>query len=424
MTLRVAAAHIDISPNRPAILAGSGGLIPSTGIRGSLEANAIAFQSSENRYAVILTLDTLFVGPVVERSLEDHFSKVHGHDSRDLLVLASHTHYAPAIDETKPELGEVDLEYLGYVIDRCKRLLDSVLTDIGVGALIERRIGFSTASMNRRLPWPFPHLAGQRGLKIEAVMAPNPKGVVDPAITTWTIRAADGHVVACIWHFACHPTGLPVTNEVSAEYPGLARDRLRQHFGSVPVLFLQGFAGDIRPKVPETRPLWLRAARASIFGPSFDRFDRQSWQYWADSLASDVQLSFGIGVGRQSIVERGPLNEIRSSRHEIALSEIIAGLNTHRKVQFRRLRVSPIFDLVAIAAEPLMGLRELIDIPSVASVGYLGDTFGYWPTDADMRLGGYEVSGYFRPFGLTGRLRRRLDHLFRTAIEKLRDTCT
>jgi hypothetical protein len=415
MGLHVAAASADITPQHPAVLAGGMGRLPFTGIQSRLEANAIAFKEETGRAVVLVAIDTLFVGPMLGDVLREHFIRIHGQRGEDLFLFASHTHYAPALDATKPLLGRTDREYVALVIDRAKGLLDWLLDQVGTVAAIERRSGSSLGAVNRRKPWPLPYLAGRRGIRLEAAMAPNTLGSTDPTVTLWTVARSSGEPVAVIWHYTCHPTGYPSDREVSAEFPGVVREALRQRLGhSLPVVFLQGFAGDIRPSVPEDRPFMDRTLRCLAFGPSFPKFDRAGWTRWSQALAEEV-----VRLSRSSEKLDVPVERVRTSSYSVPLSRIVRGNNVDRPVHFARLRLDSHFDLIAVAAEPLVGLRRFMPSPYVTPVGYLGDVFGYWPTEEDARHGGYEVKGYFRPFSLHGRLQSGLDSVFRSAIQGL-----
>jgi hypothetical protein len=402
-------------------LAGSGLHTPFVGIESGLEVNGVSFRLHNRRQLLILTIDALFVGRGLLEALRAHFVAAWGQRPDDLLVVASHTHYAPSLDEGKPLLGRSDPNYVTLVIERCKALIDRLVAGRAEEICAERRSGESHAAVNRRLPWPLPHLAGRRGIRVEAVMAPNPAGATDSAITTWRIVNLEGQIVALIWHYACHPTGFARPTHVSAEYPGLVRDRLRRRYGpGLPVLFLQGFAGDLRSRVPETRPMWRRAPRTLVFGPSFAAFTTESWRQWAETLADDVMAAFG--ADRVAVPQSIPTEPeaFGSSSHDIPLSDLVMGDNPHGMVRFQRLKIGNLLDVVAVAAEPLTGLAALVSLPGATLVGYIGETFGYWPTDDDQRYDGYEVSGYFHRFGLKGKFRPRLDPVFRGAIENLR----
>lgn len=413
-----AAAFLDITPLVPVPLAGVASRVrPFDAIGSRLEVNALAVRKRGGHCVVIVTIDTLFVGRRVHELLSAHFEKRHGQRASDLMILASHTHFAPSIDESKPRLGPVDLAYQSLVVDRCCGLIDKVVTATGVPVHVERRQGTSTAAINRRRHWPFPRLSRRGIAGPEAVMAPNPAGPIDRRVVVWTLAGPDKRPLAMIWHFSCHPTGYPRKLDVSSEFPGVVRARLRARFGAnLPVLFLQGFAGDIRPNVPETRSVVKRASRSFFRGPNFDEFNLEGWERWAEGLADDVER---VVSSAETLVPEGgqAADAISSASYAIPLSLLAQGEAHDRLVRLHRLRIGSTIDIVAVAAEPLCRLGALVPFSDAAAVGYLGDTFGYWPSDADQPLGGYEVRHFVQPFSLAGPLRESLDLHFLRAME-------
>ncbi len=392
---------------------------PFSGIDAPLEANAVAFRFDDTRCAVILTLDTLFAGPALHAALTEHFVRCHGQRADDLLVLASHTHFAPSIDDTKPALGWVDAAYAAFVVASCEEVIDRVVASPGCPAIVERRLGASDAAINRRRRWPLPHLDNRRLVGPQVCMAPNPNGPIDPTIDAWTATDAAGKPVALLWRYACHPTGFARPLHVSPDFPGVVRTRLRQHYGvTIPVMFLQGFAGDIRARVPEKRSLLRRTWHTLLTGPSFDGFTLAEWRDWAEALAGDVAAAFA-GPPLPPAAEPQAVISLGSASCTVPLSRLVSGEADDRPVRFQRLRVASMIDIVAVAAEPLTSLRGMIPFAGATPVGYLGDAFGYWPTDRDARNGGYEVNHFLPAFGLHGRLQPSLDGVFRAAIDKL-----
>jgi len=366
---------------------------------------------------VVVTLDTLFVGAKLDQSLREHFVRAHAQRPEDLLICASHTHYAPSLDETKPGLGLVDPEYFSHVVVQCSDLIDKVIARLGSPIAVKRGRGASLAAINRRRLWVWPHIAYSRIRGPEVVMAPNASGALDPTIAAWMLEDSARQPIALMWHYACHPTGYPEQYEVSPDFPGVVRDRLRAAYGStLPVLFFQGFAGDIRPRVPDERPLLRRALRSVLLGPSFAGFSMASWRAWANRLADDVEAAFKNSRTLSEPTTDGQV--IASAQYKVPLSRLIAVERADRFVRFQRLRLGSIVDLVAVAAEPLVGLLPLVP-PGCTGTGYLGDPFGYWPCDRDRPYGGYEVRYFIKPFGLAGPLLPNLDALFVEGMSQL-----
>jgi hypothetical protein len=78
--------------------------------------------------------------------------------------------------------------------------------------------------------------------------------------------------------------------------------------------------------------------------------------------------------------------------------------------------------MVALSAETSTAYAELLGLGPAWPVSCTGDVYGYLPTEAQRRAGGYEVDGYFAALGLQARLRpdgeRRVVEACRTAFGK------
>lgn len=422
-SITVTAGTADISPVIPLALAGystrRGLAVP---IPALLEANGLVFRDANASAHVILSLDTLYAGRALTSAVERWLLERHTIPPRNVLLVASHTHFAPSLDADKPLLGAADGRYLSQTIDRVCSLLDQLLA---AGRSNEGMIGTGRKSaphnVNRRRPWPFPHRV-RRGVGFGPVNASYHRGMTDPILTVTRFVDMEGLHRAFIVHYACHPVSYPRPLELSAEYVGVIRDALRNEYGlRTPIVFLQGFAGDLRPLPPDARtnssvPLWrrlYRLARMLDLGPSDPPHTLESWRMWTRALADDA-----ISAARQGTLE--PLTgKLRAAHTRIGLSDIVRNATDERSVEFRRFVIGDALDIVAMGAEPVVELKSMIPFPRALAVGYAGDVFGYWPTDAQLLEGGYEASGFQHSLGVPGPLLPGLDTTFMRAMSKL-----
>ncbi|QQS13738.1 MAG: hypothetical protein IPK81_05840 [Rhodospirillales bacterium] len=431
--IAVAAAAVDITPDHAAPLAGFGRRVDWTRIDSPIEMNAVGFRDASGRRAVVVSADLLFVGPTLEAALVER-AVARGLRRSDIFVAATHTHFAPSVDPTKSMLGRPSDAYIDFVAARGGRLIDEVTRDFAA-CHARRGGGGSRAGINRRRDWPLPYLRRHFALKPDgaggwrlvgpsirptfgtAAMAPNQAGPSDPAITVWLLTDAAGAVVGVVWHFTCHPTGAPDPDAVTAEFPGIVRAALRARFGAgLPVVFLQGFAGDVRPRVPDRDAGVVHAFRRLVVGPKFAEFDRAGWERWAGALSDDVMRAVDDARSRAAAALSGT---IASAAFDVELTALAPAAEAGRVVPFRRLRIGDALDLVGVGAEPLQGLAPMVSSAGITPVGYVGDAFGYWPPDSERPRGGYEVDGFMPLFGLPGRLAPGLDRVFRDAVGRL-----
>ncbi|MES2441450.1 MAG: hypothetical protein V4574_01355 [Pseudomonadota bacterium] len=407
-----AADSVDLTPRSMVPLAGFGNRRGAAeSVADPLEANAVALRDESGRTAVIVTFDALFVGPVVDAALRTVLVQL-GIRDEDILLLASHTHYAPSLDPGKPRLGAADGAYIAWVIEQTTAMLRRLLAKPFVPLTLSHSEAKWDGAIHRRKRWPLPYFNGGKFGRHEPAMAPEPAGPRDERVRTWQLHS-DGKPFAILWSCACHPTGFPHQNRVSAEYPGHVRAAIRAELGDLPVLFLQGFAGDIRQRSPETRPAFRRIARTLRYGPSFCAFDEAGWTRWTGTLSGTVRSTLKRAA---PATLSGP---IRSALTATPVSALLDAGNPGKQVEFRRLAIGDGLDFWAVSAEPSVALRNHLPAGTIA-LGYLGDVFGYWPTAAQAAEGGYEGRGFIDAFGLEGRFRPLIDTIFKDMVERLR----
>ena len=80
----------------------------------------------------------------------------------------------------------------------------------------------------------------------------DPDGPFDPELTVLSVRSPGGDPIACMLVFAMHPTVLHEDNrQVSADFPGYARDHLQKNVfnEATPVLYHTAPCGNPSPTV-------------------------------------------------------------------------------------------------------------------------------------------------------------------------------
>jgi hypothetical protein len=363
---------------------------------------------------VVVTADLMFIGQELRSGVLQRLAGAV--EETSLFFAASHTHFAPATDDRRPALGRLDRHYLQLVCERVSDLVARLLRDRLVPATIEYARGRADHAVNRRLRAAW-HLS-RRGPMIGAVVAaPNPAGPRDESMHVVRVSGGDGRPIALIWSYACHPVAFPRPLEVSADYPGRVRQRLRDRFDSaLPVLFLQGFAGDIRPPELERLSSPTGRLRRLLLGPRFGRFTAEEWDRWADSLA-DRLLETAAGAAFERLL--GPLRTRRAVR---PLGQFMLGAPDFQQVTFHRLSLGRLA-AVGVSAEvvteygPLV--RTAFDGRISIPVGYIDEVYGYLPTARMVREGGYEADWFRRPFALEGPVNPRVEANCVAALREL-----
>jgi hypothetical protein len=184
-----------------------------------------------------------------------------------------------------PLLGIVDDEYVDQVAERISTLIKSLEMrhQRCTGTYHE---GLLNHSMNRRLA----HLRlTSSGFSRAIGMGPNVAGERDERARVLKFVDSSGRPLAIVWNYACHASDFFDSLRVSAAFPGQVRKRLRSEFGAIPVLFLQGFSGDVRPPFTGLSPDIKSLAKRMLRGPQFKNApSRRDWESWSGSLADCV----------------------------------------------------------------------------------------------------------------------------------------
>jgi len=366
----------------------------------------------------------LFVTADLKRRIAERLRPELELDDASFLFAASHTHFAPSVDPSKPRLGPVDPAYVDLVIERGAELLSRLATtrsDQGV-ARVEYRNGLAAHAINRRrMGWRLspraPHLPRRAALR-----APNAKGPSDETVHVVTLVGSSGRPAAVLWSYACHPVSFAEPRLVSADFPGVVRRALRTAFGNdLPVLFLQGCAGDIRPR-ELGRPRSLRRRLAEVVvGKLFTPFTPAEYATWSGSLAARV-VDLARASGRAFPLPSG----FRTAHASLPLSDLIDGAAPgNPSLTLQRLELAPGLAIAAMSAEPVVeyGLALRATEPDgrvVIPAGYTDRVFGYLPTAGMLGQHGYEDEGFMEAFGLSGRFRPQVERVVAHAWSGLR----
>jgi hypothetical protein len=412
--LQLAAGSIDITPQRPIPLAGWQDRVePFDRVADSLEINGILLRDGDVS-ALVLSIDALYVGNRLLRSIERQLERS-GLDDCLIFAAASHTHYAPTLDATKPVLGPLDEQYVAYVEERTSAFVERLVNCAAEGARLCYGVGSAAHAVNRRrLGW---HLMGGLPRRTVAMRA-NPSGPNDQTIHVVRLDGEDGQPLAILWSYACHPVAFPRSLEVSAEFPGVVRGALRAQFGSdLPVLFLQGFSGDLRPPafIPAGRHPKRRIADL-LRGSRLGRFSEFGYAQWSGTLA---RLVSGVASGELA----GLAPAVHHAIVTVPLGRLIEGGHEHGELTISRLELSDSLQLLGLSAEVVVeyGTSVARVFPQIRSipVGCVGDVYGYLPTRRMVREGGYEAEEFFEPFGLKGRFRISAEQAVTDAMQEL-----
>lgn len=415
--LAITTTVLDMSPATLVPMGGFGGRERLTRkVDGRLEANVVALGEGESA-VVLVSLDLLFAGAELAGKIVAACGARFGIGPERVLVLASHTHFAPMLDSSKPRLGRTDPTEAARWADVITSAIAAAPVRQATGARVGR--GRSDSAVNRRLRWRWPTARRILGKATgDIYLCDNPDGPRDPEIRTCVWQSAEGAPLAAFWSFACHPVFMPDAETASADYVGVVRERLRQSLGAaeLPVIFAPGCMGDVWPRSPGPWKTLARAPQLALYGPHPLQYDRPSWDAWAHALAGEVA----------AIDKRGATTSLEpcaapATMTRLPLAEVFDGRFSTDALHGKAVTVPGVGRVIALGCEPVSDIAMMVAKPGELVLGYEGEVFGYLPTAAMVREGGYEPRGSLAYFGLDGVFRPDLDDTIRAFGRKLAD---
>lgn len=373
MKIRLFSSGIELKSGEP--LGGSDPSRISLSSNEVLEWNGFEVVAKNGRSYRICSVDALYAGRLVE-----YFKS----SEVDYIFAATHTHYAPMLDDSKPHIGgfshvgfnayvkaleEVELNEVDSTICRLYRA--------EVDVPVYRRFDYPDNILNRFLTSRFGFY-------------PNEAKAIDKSIYFFEYGDAERAHFVLVYH-ACHPTSKGVSCELSSDYIGAIRQAVRERFAVDVVVFLQGCAGDIRPNVARKRISWL---------PRF----RLNWKFnWHPKKAEVSQVNERYSAAVKEAVKY----------QEVALIEESFEVNTRLlslvnggeiEVFFIKLFAEVGFNFFPLEISHLYSLEVQSRESGVFIVSCVNDTVGYLSHPSQHQSAGYEVSGSLHYMGLKNKL--------------------
>jgi hypothetical protein len=400
----IAAGSVDITPDKPIPLAGYATVRNKTfeRIADRLEANVALLRHGDATVAFV-GFDLMYVGAYLRNAVVTALAGQIPPEA--IFTSACHTHSGPPTEDSLPILGSVSLEYRDSVARRVNELALRLLAGPFVPVSLQYLEGNAAHSVNRRkkvfgMSRHFPFIGSQVRLE------PNLEGRRDETIRVLRVRDAAGRDVAICWCYACHPIGYPSLNDLTAEYPGVVRGLLRAKHGRIPVIFWQGFSGNIGPR-QMTSPGDPAQSHYSLKAVSLS-----DWQEWARTLGQYVNATAGA-EGGEAIG-----GSIECSLRSLPLREL--GLGSDKQLQLHEIWLGPHLAICGLNAEVAVEyveiFRQLRAPAHVIPVGCVGDVYGYLPVSQMVREGGYEASGFIPRFGLRGSFVANVEEVVTTRL--------
>ena len=248
---------------------------------------------------------------------------------------------------------------------------------------------------------------------------PNNHTLIDSKLRL--IKYCDPHSkkpLAILWNMACHPVMYHSPNHLSGHFPSDIRTSLRKTLTNVPILFLQGFAGDIKPK-NHPKAVTLKNKIKTIINNQapFRNFTKKSYLNWHQSITNTINQ---LLLSNSKKIENPAL---KIQTHQCPLTEILDTPSTNQTLTIHAIYLNKNTIILGVSAEIVsaysLTLQSLFPDMTIIPAGYMGSVFGYWPTKSMLREGGYEVNGFLTGFSITGSFKNSIETCFKTMVNKI-----
>lgn len=386
--LKAGVAKVDITPPIGLSMWGYGNRKGvSTGTLDPLYARVLVLEAGETRLALVaLDLGRPF-GPASLAEIRDRARKSAGMSY--VLVVASHTHSGPVIEDAYPDgtpsWETAALGKIGKAIDEAHARAVEARLGTGYGATY---IGHNRLRLNPdgTVTW------------FERNLTKVPTAPVDPTVTVLRVDTADGKPLAILVNYACHPVIFGSDNlQYSADYPALMTRTVEQAFNGQPLcIFLQGAPGDINPYYAvtplEQNAIAMRDWTGRHLGEEAARVAKEIHTEAAPDTSLDFAedlLPFHLRWNGEKFA-KALLASIGEKAFATYASQIKEG--TFR-LPVSTVLINKRIAIMGMPGEPFVAFqthwRDRCPVRDAFFLGYANGYYGYFPTIRAATLGGY-----------------------------------
>jgi len=217
----------------------------SIDVRDNLYASCVVFDDGENIFALV-SCDLIYIPENIAEKTKEILCKDVRIKRENILIHATHTHTGPVLN-----LSEGSIYTKGFYIEKSYLQILPFYIASSVKIALNRKqevkvaVGKSKVdgiSFNRRYFMKDGTVVTNPFNRIEKIV--KPAGPVDNTLIFLKITDREGKLKGLIVNFALHPDTLG-DNLISSDWPGFLRDELKEEFGDIFVMVLNGPSGDI-----------------------------------------------------------------------------------------------------------------------------------------------------------------------------------
>lgn len=198
---------------------------PADSIRDPIWTRALAVSDPSGKCVVLVSLDLCALTLEFTQAVRARVKQSRGLSPECVAINVTHTHSAPvtiAIPTWNSGVDKPDHDYMVFLADQVVASIEEAF-DTRMPAKLEYARGRTSIGRNR-------HFTG---------------GAYDQTLDVLRAVNDAGITIAVAFFHGCHPVCL-ISQAISSDYPGVARDEVERFSGGV-ALFFQGYGGTIDP---------------------------------------------------------------------------------------------------------------------------------------------------------------------------------
>ena len=421
------AASIDITPDFPVELGGyqsKRSHEKTERTRHPLTAHALILENSSH-HLIIISYDLIWLSEPLCEEIKQAIKAFFTEKTADVLCCATHTHSSPQPLERASFFGQTDKRYSTFLQKQSTRLVKNALEQIQPVTVTHAR---------NRIRWKY---AVKRtkvcrrlfSLTKQVIHSPNPDHTPPQDFNLISVHNRLGERICLVVSMAAHPVFHKDTC-FSPDYPGAIRNQLQARLGfNGPILFLQGFSGDIRPNYSSST-IRERLEQLINTGTLQAGFAKNIDNKLSEFTASAVQ-NFLSKSPSPLTHSNGNSAVLKKNSEAIHLSDSFSQPDPDNDDTFslniNRVDVSDNLSLCTINAELFSDYAAILrNIEQetgriIIPVGYTDGMLGYLPDKRILELqSGYEYKSW-KKFGLPAPLRPEISGQIEEAVHKLFD---
>lgn len=234
----------------------------STGVHRPLEIKVVTFRAEEQGEPLIyVSLELCLLRDPEDTLFRQRLVREAGlSDMSRLILQCTHTHAAVPFClhlEGKPG-ADLLVEWCHHLIEQTVEVMKEALHESRCAEL-SWQTGSCDLAVNRDYP-----VGGDREGRYACGYNPNENA--DQTLLVGRIVDEDQKPLLVLAHYACHPTTLAWENSlISPDFVGAASETVETHYGC-PLIFLQGAAGELSPKIQYTGDTGVADRNGRVLG--------------------------------------------------------------------------------------------------------------------------------------------------------------